>query len=305
MNRRLAALLPPLCALLLLTGCPGATGPDPVPTGTATAPGPLPTGSTGAVPPDTSSPDTAAPGPPRSGGPPPRRARWRPEPGTTWQWQLQGRVDPTVDAEVFDIDGFENGADTVAALHTRGRKVICYLNAGAWEDFRPDRGAYPPAVLGRGNGWPGERWVDIRRLDVLRPVLAARLDMCAEKGFDAVEPDLLDGYRHDTGFPLTAAHQLAFNRMVAALAHERGLSAGLKNDLDQIPELVDVFDFAVNEECAEFGECAKLAPFTERGKAVLHAEYALPTEEFCGLSRRLGLSSIRKRLALGAWRSTC
>ncbi|MDG9701376.1 endo alpha-1,4 polygalactosaminidase [Streptomyces sp. DH37] len=247
----------------------------------------------------------ACSGPAPPGGAPPDGARWRPEPGTTWQWQLQGRVDPDVDAEVYDIDGFENGAATVAALHTRGRRVICYLNAGAWEDFRPDRDAYPPSVLGRGNGWPGERWVDIRRLDVLRPILAARVDMCARKGFDAVEPDLLDGYRNDTGFPLTAAHQLAFNRTVAELAHRRGLSVGLKNDLDQIPELVDDFDFAVNEECAEFGECARLSPFTERGKAVLHAEYALSTGEFCDTSRRLRLSSIRKRPALDAWLRTC
>lgn len=237
--------------------------------------------------------------------PEPTSRPWRPKPGTTWQWQLAGRVETDVDAEVYDIDGFENGAETVATLHARGRKVICYLNAGAWEDFRPDRDAYPPSVLGRGNGWPGERWVDIRRLDVLRPILAARMDMCAEKGFDAVEPDLLDGYRNDTGFPLTADHQLAFNRMVADLAHERGLAVGLKNDLDQIPELVDDFDFAVNEECAEFDECAKLAPFVASGKAVLHAEYALSTGEFCDMSRRLGLSSIRKRLDLDAWRRTC
>jgi len=236
---------------------------------------------------------------------PPAPERWRPEPGTTWQWQLEGRIDLEVDAEVYDIDGFENDARTVAALHARGRRVVCYINAGAWEDFRPDRDAYPRTVLGRDNGWPGERWVDIRRLDALRPILAARIDMCRKKGFDAVEPDLLDGYRHDTGFPLTAAHQLAFNRMVARLAHERGLAVGLKNDLDQIPELVDDFDFAVNEECAEFDECAKLTPFVERGKAVFHTEYALPTGEFCDTARRLGLSSIRKRLPLDAWRRTC
>jgi hypothetical protein len=152
-----------------------------------------------------------------------------------------------VDAEVYDIDGFENGAATVAA----------------------------------------------------------RVDMCARKGFDAVEPDLLDGCRNDTGFPLTAAHQLAFSRTVAGPARRRGPSAGLKNDLGQIPEPVDDFDFAVNEECAEFGEGARLSPFTERGKAVLHAEYALSTGEFCDTSRRRGPSSIRKRPALDAGLRTC
>ncbi|MCG3042019.1 endo alpha-1,4 polygalactosaminidase [Streptomyces sp. S1A] len=289
--RRPAARLLCLLLLLLTAACSDTAAPDTAAPDTAA--------------PDTAAPEATAPDRTPPGDASPRHSRWRPAPGTTWQWQLQGRIDLDVDAEVFDIDGFENDADTVAALHARGRKVICYLNAGAWEDFRPDRDDYPPQVLGRGNGWPGERWVDVRRLDVLRPILAARVDMCAEKGFDAVEPDLLDGYRNDTGFPLTARDQLAFNRMVAGLAHRRGLSVGLKNDLDQIPQLVDDFDFAVNEECAEFGECAKLAPFTERGKAVFHAEYALNTEEFCDTSRRLDLSSIRKRLSLDAWRRTC
>ncbi|MGK5628729.1 endo alpha-1,4 polygalactosaminidase [Streptomyces sp. URMC 123] len=231
--------------------------------------------------------------------------RWRPRPGTPWQWQLSGRVDTGVDVPVYDIDGFENDADTVRRLHAAGRKVICYVNAGAWESFRPDRDAFPPTVLGRGNGWEGERWLDIRRLDVLRPLMARRLDMCRAKGFDAVEPDLLDAYAHRTGFPLTARHQLAYNRVIADLAHRRGLAVGLKNDLGQIPELVADFDFAVNEECARYGECAALTPFVAAGKAVFHVEYAEEPAQFCPTARRLGLSSMRKRLALDAWRHPC
>ena len=175
-------------------------------------------------------------------------------PGTAWQWQLDGRVDAGVDVPVYDIDGFENDAATVARLHRDGRKVICYVNAGAWESFRPDHGDFPASVLGRANGWEGERWLDIRRLDILRPLMAKRMDICRERGFDAVEPDLLDAYLNDTGFPLTAAHQLAYNRMIARLAHERGLSVGLKNDLPQVPQLVRDFDFAVNEECAQYDD---------------------------------------------------
>jgi hypothetical protein len=211
----------------------------------------------------------------------------------------------SVDVPVYDIDGFENSAATVAALHARGRKVICYLNTGAWEDFRPDRGAFPRAVLGLGNGWHGERWLDIRRIGVLRPIMAARMDMCRDKGFDAVEPDLADGYASRTGFPLTARQQLAWNRMIAGLAHERGLAVGLKNDLGQIPSLVGEFDFAVNEECAQYDECAALLPFVRAGKAVLHVEYAVPKAKFCERSRRLGLSSMVKRPDLGAWRDPC
>lgn len=235
---------------------------------------------------------------------PPKR-RWTPKPGTTWQWQLTTPVDLDVDAAVFDIDGFDNSAAVVAQLHRRGRKVVCYIEVGAAESFRPDYHRWPRDVLGRSNGWPGERWVDIRDPRRLAPVLTRRFDMCRDKGFDAVEPDLMDHYQNDTGFPITARHQLAFNRYVARLAHERGLSVALKNDVEQAAELVHDFDFAVNEECAAYRECAALRPFIAAGKAVLHAEYDVAPADYCPLSRRLRLSSIHKDPSLDAARRTC
>ncbi|PNV34933.1 endo alpha-1,4 polygalactosaminidase [Streptomyces sp. DH-12] len=237
--------------------------------------------------------------------PSPSGDRWRPRPGVAWQWQLSGRLDTAVDVPVYDIDGFDHSAQTVARLHRDGRKVICYLSTGAWEDFRPDADGFPESVLGRGNGWEGERWLDIRRTDVLEPLMAERLGMCRDKGFDAVEPDNMDGYRDRTGFPLTAADQLRYNRLIARLAHERGMAVGLKNDLDQIPDLVGDFDFAVNEQRAQYDECEELTPFVEADKAVFHAEYELPTDRFCADSRRLKLSSLLKRYELDAWRRTC
>ncbi|MEV8305908.1 endo alpha-1,4 polygalactosaminidase [Streptomyces flavidovirens] len=235
----------------------------------------------------------------------PTSSRWQPEPGLAWQWQLSGKLDPSVDVPVYDIDGFDYPASAVADLHRRGRKVICYLSTGAWEEFRPDADEFPESVLGRGNGWKGERWLDIRRTDVLEPVMGRRMDLCRDKGFDAVEPDNMDGYRNRTGFPLTAAHQLRYNRLIARLAHDRGLAVGLKNDLGQIPELVRDFDFAVNEQCAQYDECAKLTPFVRAGKAVFHVEYELPTNRFCAESRRLKLSSMLKKYDLGVWREPC
>ncbi|MER5510228.1 endo alpha-1,4 polygalactosaminidase [Streptomyces sp. NPDC002766] len=231
--------------------------------------------------------------------------RWRPHPGVAWQWQLSGRIDTSVDVPVYDIDGFDQSRATVAALHRKGRKVICYLSTGAWEDWRPDAKKFPRSVIGRGNGWRGERWLDIRRTDVLAPLMAARLDMCRDKGFDAVEPDNMDGYRNTTGFHLTAADQLRYNRLLAKLAHDRGMAVGLKNDLDQIPLLVKDFDFAVDEQCAQYGECAALKPFIEADKAVFHVEYELPTSRFCAQSRRLKLSSMLKKYELGPWRRAC
>ncbi|MBD0707335.1 MULTISPECIES: endo alpha-1,4 polygalactosaminidase [unclassified Streptomyces] len=252
---------------------------------------------------------TTVPGPGSGSGarPDPKAAgeRWLPKPGLAWQWQLSGRLDPSVDVAVYDIDGFDHPASAVADLHRRGRKVICYLSTGAWEDFRPDAAAFPKEVLGGGNGWKGERWLDIRRTDVLGPLMTKRLDMCAEKGFDAVEPDNMDGYKNRTGFPLTAADQLRYNRLVSGLARERGLSVGLKNDLDQIPELLGDFDFAVNEQCAQYEECALLTPFVAAGKAVFHVEYELTTDRFCPETRRLGFGSMRKKYELGVWRQPC
>ncbi|GAB1331391.1 endo alpha-1,4 polygalactosaminidase [Streptomyces sennicomposti] len=295
-----AAVLAAL-ALSALTGC---SGPDrgegaPRPSGTGGSGTAHGTGGGGG----TASGSARPPAPGSSGGP--RKALWRPRPGLAWQWQLDGRVDPSTDVPVYDIDGFENSAADVARLHRAGRKVICYVNVGSWEDFRPDKDAFPRSVLGGTNGWKGERWLDIRRLDVLRPVMERRFDMCRDKGFDAVEPDLVEGYGNRTGFPLTSRDQLRYNRMIAAIAHERGLSVGLKNDLPQIPELVGDFDFAVNEECAQYGECGRLTPFIEAGKAVFHVEYAEPTSSFCSQSRRLHLSSMLKKPELGVWRKPC
>jgi hypothetical protein len=245
---------------------------------------------------------TKAPTPPPAA---PAGRRWVPAPGTTWQWQLTTPVDTSVDAQVFDIDGVENGPEVVQALHAKGRKVICYVNIGAAETFRPDYGAFPASVLGGSNGWPGEKWLDIRRLDILRPIMAARFDVCKRSGFDAIEGDLADGYADRTGFPLTAADQLAYNRMLAGLAHDRGLSIGLKNDLDQVTQLLGDFDFAINEQCMEYDECEALTPFIKAGKAVFHVEYDIDNATFCPHTTALGFSSMRKHLNLDAWRATC
>ncbi|MGE3286622.1 MAG: endo alpha-1,4 polygalactosaminidase [Pseudonocardia sp.] len=224
----------------------------------------------------------------------------------TWQYQLDGTIDTSVPAGIYDVDLFETSQATVEELRAAGRTVICYVNAGAVEQDRPDSDTLPADVRGEPlDGWPDERWLDIRRLDVLEPFLAARFDLCRDKSFHGVEPDNVDGYTNDTGFPLTAADQLAFNRMLARLAHERGLTVGLKNDLDQVDELVGDFDFAVNESCAEYDECTALRPFVEAGKPVLHVEYDLDLDEFCAATTALGLRSIRKPLDLTAEWEPC
>jgi hypothetical protein len=232
-------------------------------------------------------------------------ALWRPPIGLTWQWQLTGPIDLSVDAGLYDLDLFDTPAHIVTSLHARGRRAVCYVSVGAWESWRPDAAHFPASAIGRPNGWPGERWLDIRNLAVLAPLIEARFDQCRAKGFDGVEPDNVDGYANETGFPLTYADQIRFNIFLASAAHARGLSIGLKNDLDQVADLLPHFDWALNEECVRYQECERLRPFVAAGKAVFHVEYDGTPASICRATATLGFSSLLKRRDLDAWRVAC
>jgi hypothetical protein len=208
---------------------------------------------------------------------------------------------------MYDVDLFETPPSTIDALHASGRVVICYFSAGSHEDWRPDQGDVPGAALGTALGdWPGERWQNVRRLDV-RALMTKRLDRATAARCDGVEPDNVDGYANDNGFGLTAADQLDFNRFLAREAHYRHLSVGLKNDLDQIKELVDGFDWMLSEECHAKGECEALMPFIDAGKAVFHAEYVDEShlDEVCAETVPLKISTILKKIELDTWRRDC
>lgn len=155
-------------------------------------------------------------------------------------------------------------------------------------------------------GWD-ERWLDIRYIDLLRPFMAKRMAMAISKGCDAVEPDNVDAYTNggDTGITLTAADQLAYNKMLAEEAHKVGLSIGLKNDVDQLAELVDHFDWALNEECFQYNECDGYKVFVQQNKAVFGVEYKGSASGFCSKAKAQGLSWLKKRLSLQAWRQGC
>ncbi|KTD36311.1 hypothetical protein Lnau_1295 [Legionella nautarum] len=199
---------------------------------------------------------------------------------------------------VYDIDGFDNTAETVAKIHAQNAKAICYINAGAWENWRPDKRDFPADLKGKTNGWSGEKWLDIRQTTLLMPIMQARINMCKNKGFDAVDFDNVDGFRNKTGFPLTAADQAKYNSLLANMTHQAGLAVGLKNDLDQIELLEPYFDFAVNEQCFFYKECNQLTPFINANKAVLNIEYELKPSRFCAKAKSMYFSSIRKDLEL-------
>jgi hypothetical protein len=225
---------------------------------------------------------------------------WRPAPGTTWQWQLTGPIDTSYDVDMYDIDLFEAPQSVIDRLHEDGRIVICYFSAGSLEEGRPDSGRFADEVIGNTvEDWPDERWLDISRIDLLAPIMEARLDLAVDKRCDGVEPDLVEAHDASTRFSLTYQDQLDYNRWLADRAHERGLSIGLKNDLTQIDDLVEFFDWALNEECFQYDECEMLLPFVDAGKAVFGVEYRGEPAEYCPRAMTFGFSWLTKTIDLG------
>ncbi|MEO6122963.1 MAG: endo alpha-1,4 polygalactosaminidase [Ilumatobacteraceae bacterium] len=249
---------------------------------------------------------------------------WRPPLTAHWQWLLSDALDlddpgqmgtdrRTADGRrafaptIYDIDGFANPASTIDTLHRSDLRTICYIETGGWEDYRPDALEYPAQDLGKPvDGYPDERYVDIRSPEVLRIVLN-RVQMCADKGFDAVEPDLDDTYAQDTGFPLSMADSVAFNSAVADRAHRLGMAIGLKNGDD--PEFVSamepVVDFALVEQCFEYGTCDAFAIFVDVGKPVFAVEYELQPDEFCNSADALGFNAVLHDVKLNGGGTPC
>ena len=226
---------------------------------------------------------------------------WHPTSNTTWQWQLDGTIDTSIDVAVYDIDLVEAPQATIDTLHTAGRKVICYLSAGTYEPCRPDSAQFPAAVKGNAvDGWPGELWLDTRAATV-RTIMKARLDLAVAKHCDGVEPDNVDGYENDPGFPLTAATQLDYD----TLPRDRGARArpvGRPQERRRSGRRSwsRASTGRSTSSASQYDECDTLPPFVTADKAVFHCEYtsscpaAIP-----------GFSTILKSLDLDAPRTAC
>ena len=238
-----------------------------------------------------------------------KSAWWQPGTGSLpWQWELDhalvtsnaadlGTGDTTAagaaaaDPIVYDIDGFDNGNAEVAALHSAGKKAICYIEVGAAENDRPDYASFPVAALGKGvSGYPAEKYLDITDAAVLT-IIEARIAMCASKGFDGIEPDIDDSYTDDTGFSISEASDVAYLTTLSDYAHAHGLAWGLKNGGDGgtpakfIADMLPHVDFAVVEEPFFLATIGTFSPaFYDAGKPLFVAEYTNDTSSatsFC------------------------
>jgi hypothetical protein len=257
---------------------------------------------------------------------------WHPGPGTTWQWQITGSVDTSLPVQMYDIDLFDaqaqastydvpgfgtvavprgDNAGVIDQLHASGKVVICYLDTGAWESYRPDAALFPSAVRGNSTGWSGERWLDIRRSSwpLFEPLMSARLDLARRSGCDGVEADQNNPIGNSPGFAISLADQKAWYLEVARLAHERSLSVGQKNGIETTDaDTVAAFDWNLNEECRLYSECQVLRQFVAAGKAVFHVEYVeegMTTASFCPQDEVDRFDGLLKGLDLTAWRQAC
>jgi hypothetical protein len=299
-----------------LTACGGGGGSAETPSATTpvteVAPTPTPVASTpaAATPATTPAPTPVTPVPTPTPAVP---AAWRPAVTDTWQWQLTGNLNTAYDVKVYDVDLYDTSANTILALQNSGKKVLCYFSAGSSENWRADFSSFAASDMGNAlEGWDGERWLDTRSSNV-RTIMTKRLDMAKSKGCDGVEPDNVDGYTNSPGFALTAASQLDYNRFLASAAHARGLVIALKNNVDQLTDLVGDFDLAVNEQCHQYKECGGYATFISAGKPVFNAEYAkayqsagTERDTLCADAKKLGLRTLVLPLRLdGSTRFSC
>ncbi len=238
----------------------------------------------------------------------------------------------TVAPTVFDIDILQDGKcyspqdysvlnyAAVAGIHLLGARVIGYIDAGTAETWRPDfremqafDGSCDGCLFGRPlSNFPDEYWLNINtdvkgtnpntgRTETAQRFLLnemlARLKEARLIGVDAIEFDDVDGYGNHTGLTIRARTQLRYNARLANLAHQMGFAVGLKNDLDQAAALQPYFDFAINEQCFQYGGCDVLRSWpTKHGKAVFNVEYDQKPSAFCpsANSARYRFNSIGK-----------
>ena len=237
--------------------------------------------------------------------PPAPAVNWASLVGASWQYQLSGAVDTSVVAPMFDIDLFDAADTAINTIANRGAVPVCHFSAGTWQSWRPDADAFSPVVEGNATGQPGERWLDIRNLAVLEPIMNARLDLCRSRGFAAAEPDNVDSYLQNTGFTISAVDQQAYNTYLAGAAHARGLAVALKNDVKQVGALASLFDFAIDENCFALGQCAALTAFTAATKPVFDVEYQGQPTLFCPQAHVLSIGAIYKHKNLDSYRQSC
>ncbi|MEU4142704.1 endo alpha-1,4 polygalactosaminidase [Streptomyces parvulus] len=194
-----------------------------------------------------------------------------PPAGAGFDYQIGGAYTPPAGVRVVSRD---HTASPAAGLYN-----ICYVNAfqaqrgaeGEWDADLLLRDAAGKIVY--DTEWK-EALLDTRTADKRRRIadkVGTWIDGCADKGFQAVEPDNYDSYTRSKKL-LDAADAQAFVKLLAERAHAGGLAIGQKNTVELAGNRVaNGLDFAVAEECGEWDECGDYT--AEFGDHVIVVEY--------------------------------
>lgn len=218
--------------------------------------------------------------------------------GDRWDWQLSEPLDLDRNVEVLDLHPDLVSKVQMAELRRQGIKSICYVSVGTVERSSHDKHAFPAQVVGKAyEDWPKEKFLDVRQLDVLVPLMQARFERCKALGFDAIEPDNMDVHDNDSGFDIGIDDTLAYVRALAEVAHALEMKIGQKNVSDLTSELVSHMDFVITESCFQDDWCQDVAAYTQAGKPVFAAEYSdrpIDFDDACKTAKMLDISMILK-----------
>ncbi|HIP21040.1 MAG TPA: endo alpha-1,4 polygalactosaminidase [Sulfurimonas sp.] len=239
--------------------------------------------------------------------------------GSSFDWRLDDIDESTkLNVKVIDVDAFWTTKESIDAWHNDGIHVIAYLSVGTVEETRDDAEDFPEALIGNVYpNFPEERFLDIRDIEALKPIMIKRLDMIKEKGFDSIEPDNIDLYVWDlndankTGFNLKEEDTRKYMDFLIVEAHKRGLSIGQKNTTDLSLEYVDKFDWALVESAFKFGFADEVKIYTDKNKPVFATEYTdlMDEEEFlrdvCPKAKLWGFTAILKNRDLDSFVRRC
>jgi hypothetical protein len=203
---------------------------------------------------------------------------------------------------IVDLDGVT--AAQVAAYRNTGHIVQCYISVGTMENYRDDvkqnYATWLAATVGVSQDWPDERWMDLRKLDQVKALQYPRFARAHALGCQAIEPDNVDCYDSPdcrgkmigSTRAQVRAMQIQYNTWQIQTAHSFGMAISLKNAIDLIPDMGDMYDFAVNESCFTYDECDAYVPgFVNKNKAVFVHHYGL--QDICARAKALNLRAAK------------
>ena len=208
----------------------------------------------------------------------------RPKPGSSFQIELASYTG-NVAAQVVDVDPDDVTSDQIRELRARGVYPVCYVNVGAWEDWRADADLFPKEVIGKGYpNLPGAHWLNASKQNEFFHLMESRIKVCADKGFLGVDADNVDGWKHDTGFRITDQEEARYIERLSATAHNQGL--------------------AIVEDCHGGEACKHWSTVLGDGKAVFVIEYSDESFAQCK-DDPPGMTTIRKTMKLDSWVKDC